>query len=87
MVRKRRTCAMAPQSAALSPLDFFMWGCMKSRVYLNGKPNTREQLMQRINETAVSIRNELVRKHWMQSFEVSLVVYVQACVGHFEQYM
>jgi hypothetical protein len=49
MVRKRRTCAMAPSVTwpTVPPLDFFVWGCMKSRVYLNGKPDTREQLMQR----------------------------------------
>jgi hypothetical protein len=60
---------------------------MKSRVYLNGKPDTREQLMQRINEAAFSIRNELVSMQWMQSLEVHLVACVQAQGGHFEQYV
>jgi hypothetical protein len=76
-----------PQSPYLSPLDFFVWGCMKSRVYLNGRPDTREQLMQRTNEAAVSIRNELVSMQWMQSLEVRLVACVQARGGHFEQYI
>jgi hypothetical protein len=38
-----------PQSPDPSPLGFFVWGYLKSRVYLNGKPDIREQLMQRIN--------------------------------------
>jgi hypothetical protein len=69
-----------PWSLDLSLLDFFVWGCMKSRVYLNAKPDTQEQLMQRINEAAVSIRNELVSM-------LCLVACVQAQCGHFEQYM
>jgi hypothetical protein len=74
MVRKRRTCALAPSVThpTVSPLDFFMWGCM---IYLNGK--SRQQLMQRINEAVASIRNELVSMQWMQSLEVRLVAYVQ----------
>jgi hypothetical protein len=61
---------------------------MKSRVYLNGKPDTQEHLMQRINEAAVSIRNELVSSmQWMQSLEVRLAACVQARGGHFEKYV
>jgi hypothetical protein len=60
---------------------------MKSRVHLNGKPDTQEQLMQRINEAAVSIRKELVSMQWMQSLEVHLVACVQAQGGHFKQYV
>jgi hypothetical protein len=59
---------------------------MKSRVYLNGKPDTQEQLMHRINEAAASITNELVSMQWMQSL-VHLVACVKAQGGHFEQYM
>jgi hypothetical protein len=54
---------------------------------LNGKPDTREQLMQRINEAAASIRNELVSMQWMQSLEGRLVAPIQAGGGHFEQYV
>jgi hypothetical protein len=42
------------RSTDLSPLDVFVWGSMKSRVYMNGKPDTREQLMQRINEVLLA---------------------------------
>jgi hypothetical protein len=60
---------------------------MKSRVYLNGKPDTQEQLMQRIHEAAVCFRNELVSMYWMQSLEIRLVACVQGKGGYFEQYV
>jgi DNA-binding transcriptional regulator YbjK len=60
---------------------------MKSRVFLTGNPDTRERLMQRINEAAASTRNEPVSRQWTQSLEVRLAAYVQARGGHFEQYM
>jgi len=33
------------RSPALNPLDLFLWDCMKSRVYHNGKPEGRQQLV------------------------------------------
>jgi hypothetical protein len=43
----------------LNPLDFFLWDCMKLRVYHSGKPEARHQLVWVINEAAVGIRNKL----------------------------
>jgi hypothetical protein len=37
--------AWPARSPALNPLDFFLWDCMKSRVYHNGKPEGRHQLV------------------------------------------
>jgi hypothetical protein len=34
-----------PQSLDLSPLDFFLWSCLKPRVYHSGKPETWQQLV------------------------------------------
>jgi hypothetical protein len=51
-------------SPDLNPLDFFLWGCMKSRVYHGGKPEARHQLVEVINEAAVGIRNELGHMQW-----------------------
>jgi hypothetical protein len=44
------------QSPNLSALDFFRWGCFKSRVYHNGKPEAWQQLVQAINEAAVGCK-------------------------------
>jgi hypothetical protein len=46
-------------SPSLNPLDFFLWGCMKTRVYDGGKPEARHQLIKAIDEAAFGIRNEL----------------------------
>ncbi|KZC04025.1 hypothetical protein WN55_01286 [Dufourea novaeangliae] len=76
-----------PRSPDLSPLDFFLWGCMKSRVYLNGKPATLQQLVMNINEAAVSIRNDLADIEWTRTMETRLRACVQARGRHFEQYI
>jgi agmatine/peptidylarginine deiminase len=71
-LRRGGPISWLPGSPDLSPLDFFVWGCMKSMAYLNGKPDAREQLMKRINEAAVGIRNELVSMQLMESYECVL---------------
>ena len=40
-----------PKSPDLSPLDFFLWGWMKSEVYKE-KVNTRDELVTRIMKSA-----------------------------------
>jgi hypothetical protein len=87
MVRKRRNCAIAPLVTWPISIRFFCVELHEIHSLLEWKPDSREQLMQIINETAVSIRNELVRKQRMLSLEVHLVAWAQALGGHFEQYM
>lgn len=48
-----------PRSPDLNPLDFYFWGCMKALVYAT-EVNTREELLQRINQAG----NELRRKRF-----------------------
>jgi hypothetical protein len=43
------------QTPNLNPLDFFLWGYMKSRVYHGGKPEARHQIVEAI-ESAVDIK-------------------------------
>ena len=45
----------APHSPDLSPLDFFLWGYLKSRVY-NPKPASLEELKLRISEEMKAIQ-------------------------------
>lgn len=47
--------AWPPRSPDLTPLDFYLWGFMKDRVY-TVEIRTREQLLQRIEEAAVEAR-------------------------------
>lgn len=44
------TIAWPPRSPDLKPLDFFLWGTMKQKVYVN-VPNTREELIANIIRT------------------------------------
>lgn len=39
--------AWSPRSPDLIPLDYFLWGHMKQKVYATG-PNTREELVAKI---------------------------------------
>jgi hypothetical protein len=49
-------------------LDFSLWGCMKSKVYYTGKPKTRQQLLEFINESTAAIRkmkiHQNIRLQW-----------------------
>ena len=51
------------RSPDLTPLDFYLWGHMKTLVYTN-KCNTKEELLQRIREAAQDIKSkpEMLRK-------------------------
>lgn len=46
-----------PRSPDLNPLDFFLWGYIKSLVYTE-EIRTREQLLQRIHDAVDTIRNK-----------------------------
>lgn len=76
--------AWSAQSPDLNPLDFFLWGCMKSRVYEGGEPEGRHQLVEAINEVAIAIGNELVRMQWQHSMVQQLAACIQCDGGHFK---
>lgn len=50
-----------PRSCDLTPLDFFLWGYVKSLVYSN-KPTTLAQLETNINRAIAEIQPDLLRK-------------------------
>lgn len=72
-----------PRSPDLNPLDFFLWGFLKQRIY-SEVINTREQLQERITMAANEIRGNLNMRH----VYTSLIRRCQACIaaegGHFE---
>ena len=54
--------AWPPRSPDLSPLDYYLWGTMKSRVFLNFVPGNLNQLKERIKDIAGDIgQDELQR--------------------------
>lgn len=73
-----------PRSPDLNPMDFFVWGCLKGRVYRDVS-NTRDQLLQRILQAANEIRESVN----MQQVYASLIRRCNACIAaegrNFEQ--
>lgn len=73
-----------PRSPDLTPLDYYLWGHMKSLVYSN-KPQTREELIQNIMVAAASIRND---PDTLQRATSSIIRRARICCevagGHFE---
>ena len=43
----------------VQPLNYFPFGCVKSRVHDNGKPKAGQQLGQYVMEGAAGVRNEM----------------------------
>jgi hypothetical protein len=70
----------------LSPLDFFLWCCLRSVVYHSGKLETQQQLEQAVNEAAVVIGNELDDRQWRQSVEQCIEACLQVQGAHCEHW-
>jgi hypothetical protein len=68
-IRTRGPMEWPARSPNLTPLDFFLWGYLKSKVY-NNQPNNLEDLKQRIQreirlispQTIQNIRNEFYNR-------------------------
>lgn len=79
--------AWPPRSPDMTPLDYFLWGHLKTMVY-GREMNTREQLIQRIIDACDEIRNNpnVIRKAVL-----NLMKRADKCVEvggfHFEQYL
>lgn len=65
-IGRRGTIEWAPRSPDLTPLDFFLWGYLKARVYKT-KPQNLDELRTRITNEAALIPREMIRNA-VQSF-------------------
>jgi len=74
-----------PRSSYRTPLDYYLWGHMKTFVY-ETKVDSRAALRDRIFAAADHIRNHL---HNISSATESLLICAENCIatggGHFEQ--
>ncbi|GFY19908.1 hypothetical protein TNCV_2146011 [Trichonephila clavipes] len=50
---------MAPQSLDLTAADFWLWGCLKSRVYLSG-PSSLSELKDAVRREVSSIHPDML---------------------------
>ncbi|KAJ8875369.1 hypothetical protein PR048_023264 [Dryococelus australis] len=72
--------AWPTRSPDLPPLDFLFRNCLKSRVYRRRRPDTRDKLLQAINDATNQLRNQLEGMQWqhaMVGYNVSHPVYGQ----------
>lgn len=72
-----------PRSPGFNPLDYFLWGLIKNKVY-NSKTENIEQLRQKIIEAFQSVRPEEIRKAVLQSKKRARLC-LQENGRHFEQ--
>jgi hypothetical protein len=72
-------------SPDLIPLDFFLCDCIKSRMNHNGKPETRQQLVECIIGVAAGIRNEMEYIQWELSMEQCLAACTESEGGHLKK--
>ncbi|GFT21241.1 hypothetical protein TNCV_4685901 [Trichonephila clavipes] len=55
------TCELAPRSCDLTPLDYFLWGYVKSLIYAD-KPQTLDHLEDNIRRVIADIRPQMLEK-------------------------
>ena len=76
-----------PRSPDLTPLDYFLWGHMKSLVY-EEKCNTKEELVNRIFNAVQFIKN---KPDELQKVTENIIQRAECCIhsdgGHFEQFI
>ncbi|KAJ8874158.1 hypothetical protein PR048_025000 [Dryococelus australis] len=68
------------RSPDLSPLDCFFWCCLKDKVYIGWRSDTRDQLLQAITDATNQLRIELAGMQWqhaMVGYNVSQYAYSQ----------
>lgn len=71
-----------PRSPDLTPLDYFLWGCIKEKVYAT-QPTTIADMQERIREAFRSITPEILR-NVRNDFRRRVLVCVQQNGGLFE---
>lgn len=78
--------AWPPRSPDLTPLDFFLWGYMKDCVY-SVQINTREQLLARIEEAAVKVREKMAELNMSDEVRKRLQLCLVENGNHIENFL
>ncbi|CAH1956259.1 unnamed protein product [Acanthoscelides obtectus] len=81
-IGRRGAIEWPPRSPDLSPLDFFMWGHLKSKIYAT-QPTSLEGLRQRIVNECLQITPQILQNIW-QRFEQNLYYCMESHGGHFQ---
>lgn len=81
-IGRRGTIEWPPRSPDLTPLDYYLWGYLKSKVYFN-RPNTIDELKDRIRNEIRAIQPDTLGKV-LQEFQWRMGYCQEAIGGHFE---
>jgi hypothetical protein len=54
-----------PLSLEFTPVDFFLWSCVKDKVYSAPVPDT-DALKERIREASAAVTEEMLEKTWRE---------------------
>ena len=73
-----------PRSPDLNPCDFYLWGCLKSRVY-NPLPNNLDELKSNIEREIKNITEEDLKRVFFD-FEKICDLVIEAKGGHINKY-
>lgn len=80
-IGRRGAIESPPRSSDLSPLDFFLWGHLKSKIYAT-QPTSLEDLRQRIVNECLQITPQILQ-NVRQRFEQNLYYCMESHGGHF----
>lgn len=74
-----------PRSPDFNPVDYYLWGHLKAKVY-DVAINSREELLERINNACVEVRNnpDMIRRA-IRNITTRARKCIQRNGGHFEQ--
>lgn len=81
-IGRRGAIEWPPRSPDLSPLDFFLWGHLKSKIYAT-QPTSLEDLRQRIVNECLQITPQILQ-NVRQRFEQNLYYCMESDGGHFQ---
>lgn len=59
-------CKWPPRSPDLTVCDFFLWGCVKDKVYVPPLPTTLDDLQERISRAVHTITPDMLRRVWIE---------------------
>lgn len=81
-IGRRGAIEWPPRSPDLTPLDYFLWGYLKSKVYIN-RPNNLQDLKDRITAEIAHISQQTIRKV-IEEFSFRIEYCLQVNGEHFE---
>lgn len=81
-IGRRRPVEWPPRSPDLTPLDFFLWGHLKTKIYATEPPSLEDLRLRIINECRL-ITPEMLQ-NVRQRFEQNLYHCMEAGGAHFE---